>query len=335
MRLRRLALCALLMSPVGLSCKKQQLAAAVVPDEGITMRYDLTPGQSYQGHLKSRTAITTPMGDIVIRFEFDVDLLVTGNSSADGPLVIATFNAIETNVVTPSAIPAAMAGVNPEVAKALNGMEIRFNMNDEGAIENVPELPEGQPPEVVATVGQLTTALQASIIRLPEKPLKKGETWTRERDEDGMKSKSNGTFKDFGTVDGQTVAKLLTETTGDMKREMQGREVTGTLNVLGEHSFVTSAGYPAEVSNKVRQSNNIATINVEIDATWAKGEVRAVETTAPAEVQAVTDPCDADYVGPDPCPADAASEEQAVTDPCDADYVGPDPCPADAAETAE
>ncbi len=333
-RVRALALAAAgLFGLVGASCNKAQLAEAVVPDEGVSLRYDLTPGQAYGGHVKSRTTIQTPMGNLETRMEFDVDLFVTGANSADGPLMSATISNITVKAITPGGIPAAQAGADPEVAKALDGLEFRFNMSEAGKIENMPEPPEDQPMPFVAMIGQLTEGLTFSLASLPDEPLKKGETWTRSRDEDSIKSTLNGTFKDFGTAaDGLTLAKLETEGKGEGESERQGMKLAFSVYSTSEVSFATDAGYPTTVYRKVRQSiSNFGDVNSEYDSEWTKLDKRPVEATAPPEVQAVTDPCDADYVGPDPCPADGAGEEQAITDPCDADYVGPDPCPADEA----
>lgn len=328
MRLRRLALAAALLGCVGTSCQKEQLPAAAVPDEGVTMLYDLTPGQTYDGHVKQSTVVATPMGNIDMRLEYDLAVIVTGNTSAQGPLVAATFNNIKANAIMPGGIPAAAAGFDPEVAKSLNGVEMRFNLSEGGEIENMPELPEDQPPTLLMMLGQLTGGVQASFMRLPEKPLKKGDTWTRERNEDGTTSKMNGKLKKFAANGaGESIAVLETDSTGDVKREVQGQKLEGTLNGLSTIEFVTSGGYASSLQRKIRQTMGDQEINMEFDVTWTKGEKKAVEM-AP-EVQAVTDPCDADYVGGEECPSDAP--EQAITDPCDGDYVGPEPCEDDAA----
>lgn len=329
MRLRRLALAAALLGCFGTACNKEQLAAAAVPDEGVTMTYDLTPGQTYQGHVSQRTVAATPMGNVDMRLEYDLDVIVTGASSAQGPLLAATFSNIKANAIMPGGIPAAAAGFDPEIAKSLNGVEMRFNLSEGGEIENMPELPEDQPPALLMMLGQMTGGIQASFARLPDKPLKKGESWTRNRDEDGVTTSMKGEFKDFGSNDaGETVATLETENNGEIKREVQGETMEGTISGLSTVQFVTSAGYASALERKIRQTAGGQEINLEFDITWTKGEKKTVEMKP--EVQAVTDPCDADYVGGEECPADAGTE-QAVTDPCDGDYVGPEPCEEDAA----
>ena len=328
MRLRRLALAAALLGSFGAACDKEQLAEAAVPDTGVTMAYDLTPGQTYKGHVEQRTVLESPMGNIDMRLEYDLDVIVTGTMSADGPLLAATFNNIEANAIMPGGIPPEAAGFDPKVAKTLNGVELRFNMNEGGEVENMPELPEGQPPAIQAFLGQMTGGLQSAFARMPDKPLKKGESWSRDREDDGNTVTMKGVFKDFGTdASGATVATLETESSGDIKREAQGQTIEGTVSGLSTIKFVTSDGYASALERKIRQTSNMGSITLEFDITWEKGEKKAVEASAPAEVQAVTDPCDADYVGGEECPDDA----QAITDPCDADYVGPEPCEDDAA----
>ncbi len=332
MHLRRLVLAAAMAGSLvsfGTACQKQQLTETVVPDAGVTMRYDLTPGQTYKGHVESQTVAETPAGNVDIRFEYDIDLLVTGTMSADGPLLIATFREITAKAIMPAGLPPAMAGVDPEVAKSLNGVELRFNMTEAGELSNMPELPKDQPPAVLATLGMLTGGLQAAFARMPDDPLKKGESWTRERDEDGTKSKMTGTFKDFGSdAKGETVATLETENSGTVTREAGGQDMEATVSGLSTVSFVTSAGFASALQRKIRQTSNMANVNLSFDVTWTKGDKVAVEASAPAEVQAVSDPCSDDYVGPEPCEAD---EQQAITDPCDADYVGGEECEDDAA----
>ncbi len=331
MHLRRIVLAAALagsLSSFGTACQKQQLTEAVVPDAGVTMRYDLTPGQTYQGHIESQAVAETPAGNVDIRFEYDVELLVTGTMSPDGPLVVATFRNIKANAIMPAGLPPAMAGVDPEVAKSLNGVELRFNLSEAGEIANMPELPEDQPPTVLATLGQLTAGLQAAFARMPDEPLKKGETWTRNRDEDGTSTEMTGTFKDFGSdASGATVATLETENKGSIKSEAQGQQVEGNVSGLSTITFVTSAGFASALERKIRQTSNLANVTLDFDITWTKGDKVAVDTTTPAEVQAVEDPCDPDYVGGEAC---EGAEQQAITDPCDPDYVGGEDCEEDA-----
>lgn len=328
MRLRRLALAAALLGSFGAACDKDQLTEATVPDAGVTMAYDLTPGQTYKGHLKQRTVLESPMGKIDMRLEYDLDVLVTDTMSADGPLLAATFNNIEANAIMPGEVPHEAPGFDPELAKTLDGVELRFNMNEGGEVENMPEPPEGQPPAIQAFLRQMTSGLQAAFARMPDKPLKKGESWSRDRTEDGSTITTKGVFKDFGTAaNGSTVATLETKSSGEVKREAQGLSIEGTVSGLSTIKFVTSDGYASALERKIRQTSNMGDITLEFDITWEKGEKKAIEPSAPAEVQAVTDPCDADYVGGEECPDDA----QAITDPCDADYVGPEPCEGDAA----
>lgn len=329
MRLRRLALAAALLGCFGTSCEKKQAAAAVVPDEGVTMRYDLTPGQTYAGHISQKTIIETPMGKIDMRLEYDVALIVTGSSSPQGPLLSATFNNIKANAIMPGGVPASAVGFDPKVASTLNGVELRFNMSEGGEVENMPELPEDQPPAILAILGQMTGGLQSAFARLPDEPLKEGGKWTRDRDEDGTTSSMSGKLKKLRTSGtGDMVATIETENTGKMKREAQGQTIEGTINGLSTIEFVSNAGYASALDRKIRQSSNMGDLNMEFEVSWEKGEKKAVEVQG--EVQAVTDPCDADYVGGEECPADGG-EQQAISDPCDADYVGGEECPADAA----
>src|SRR5690242_10056392 len=83
--------------PLSAGCgkTKTKLTEVEVPEAGVSMRYDLTPGQEYAGHMKMKTTAPTPVGDVITTIEFDVAMVVSANEDASGKLVRATVKGIK------------------------------------------------------------------------------------------------------------------------------------------------------------------------------------------------------------------------------------------------
>ncbi len=313
---------------------KKKLTEVETPDSGVALRYDLTPGQVYEGHVKVRNQINTAAGEIVTKVEFDVDLLVTGSRDATGPLLTATVNNIQVDAIVPDGIPKEMTGMSQEVAEQLNGVEISFNFDEQGKVSNVPDPPQDLPMPVKATLAQVTSGILFGLVRLPETTLKKGQTWTPKssRDDDNMKVTGSGTFEGMvrDEKSGASLAKLSIESTSEGESEAEGTKLNIASSQKVAVLFATDAGFPAEVKRNLKSSLGAAGDLIgEAEVTWKKGAKRDVKGVEPGEVQDITDPCDPDYVGPAECKD--GSEEQSITDPCDPDYVGPAECKEDAA----
>lgn len=294
-----------LVLPTGCGKTKQKLTEVAIPEAGVSMRYDLAPGQQYAGHVKMRNSIQTPMGDVVTVLEFDAALVVSANTDASGSLVRATIQEIELDLRLPEGVPAAAAGgLTPEAAAALNGMELRFNLSERGEVSNEPEPPESAPMEVQAIVGMITSSLTAGFVRVPEQPVKDGESWDAKSDDPDLKVKSashTGTLKGLGrNAAGEDVATL--EFVASLEAEREGKTIKATQDVKA--AFSTTGGYAVSVERKVNNTVGNNTLLTEISAEWTKGGKQAVEAASPAstEVQTITDPCDPDYVGAEECP---------------------------------
>ncbi|MCH9682397.1 MAG: hypothetical protein K0V04_13250 [Deltaproteobacteria bacterium] len=299
--------------------KKPQLTDVAVPEAGVSLRYDLTPGQQYDGHVRMRNSAQTPMGDVVTVLDFDVALVVSAKSEDGAQLVRATVQGIELDLRLPDGIPAAMTGMNPEAAGSLNGMELRFNLDAHGSVSNEPEAPQNAPPEIKNMISMIGSALTAGFVRVPEQPIKDGESWdasNKEPDENVVSSTNTGTLKGLARNDaGEDLAQLGFVAEIEAKRGEQKFLVKQEV----EASFSASGGYPVTVERKI--NNEIVgqgSLLSEIEATWTKGDKQAVEgatEAAPAadgaEVQEITDPCDPDYVGAGECADDELPVEPA------------------------
>lgn len=293
---------------------KPKLTEVAVPEAGVSMRYDLTPGQEYAGHIKMRNSAQTPVGDVVTSIEFDVALVVSANEDAGGKLVRATVKGIELELRLPEGIPAAMAGgLTPEAAAALNGVELRFNLSERGEVSNEPEPPESAPPETKAILGMITSALTSGFVRVPEQSVKDGESWDAKSKDMKASVKSathTGTLEGLArNAAGEDIAQLVFAAQIEAEREGQAFKVKQDVKA----SFSTTGGYVVSVERTI--NNEIVgqgTLLSEIEAAWTKGGKQAVEAAAPSaggEVQAITDPCDPDYVGAEECPTAAPAPE--------------------------
>lgn len=327
------ALAVALSTSVGLgACDKQKAVEVQAPIADVPMRYDLTPGQVYNGHIEVRNQLETPLGPVTMRFEFDAELMVTGSQSSEGTLLAAKANNIQARLIVPDGFPKGAIPVNQATAEQFNGVEIRFRVNDRGEISDEPDL-EGQSPSAQAILGQVMLGIVTTFVKLPEEIVKKGGTWdaAAEKDEDVVSSTGSGTFSKTVRLEGvdADLAQLEIENETVSKGKVAGLPVKRTASSNSVVFFAAQGGYVAKIDRTYSMSGGGQSLTGEANGTWTKGEKREVEivSAGPSEVQEITDPCDPDYVGGGEC----ADEQQAITDPCDGDYVGAEECKEDAA----
>lgn len=310
---RTLLVAALLALPLGTAgCnKKQQLTEVEVPEAGLTLRYDLTPGQTINGHVRMRTAAQTPVGEIISIVECDAEVTVLSKGDASKREVEATISNIEVSTRLPEGIPKEAAGMSPETAKALEGMQLAFDLDTHGDTSNEPEPPEGTDPQTAGLLSLITSGVTAGIsVRLPEETIEDGATWDAapaELDEGVKSASSKGTFEGLGRNEaGEDIAKLSYVSSSEATRQQGGMSLEIKTEATTKATFSASGGYPVSVERKINQEVvGKATILIEIEAGWSKGDAVAVD----GEEQAITDPCDPDYVGAEECSDEAAPAE--------------------------
>ena len=225
-RASRLLLALLLCAaPTLPGCKKGPgLTKVEAPAEGITLRYDLTPGQVYQGSVRhSETIRSTNSSTSASRgFSFDLTLRVRGADPAHGGMgVTARFSGVSVKWSLPPGIPISVAEFNRTASQQLQGLEVDFNVDDTGKILHMPELPEDLSAELRVVLQQALDALETAFLTVPAHPLKAGDTWKDDKKR-GRKGKlgryTEGTVT--SKVDGFyrtgeppiTVARLITDT---------------------------------------------------------------------------------------------------------------------------
>lgn len=297
--------------------EKRNLTEVEAPTEGITLRYDLSPGQTYDGNIRMRNSIRSPVGDIIQTIEFDVALLVSGVGTEEQQLVVATIDDIGFDLRLPDGIPAAAAGgLTPELATQLNGLELRFQLDRLGAVSEMPDPPADQSPQIKAMIGMLAGALGASFVRLPDEPIKQGESWDAtskpEPGEEDLVRTGRGTFKSMAR-DAERNEELVAldlegKTEGTMTANGQKHQISS--DQKADVLFSITAGFPAKVARKRNgQAPGVGDMYSEIDADWTKGERKPVKAEAPPVEQEITDPCDPDYVGAEECAEEEAEAE--------------------------
>ena len=296
-------------------CGKKNLTEIEVPDAGVDLRYDLSAGQAYGGHLKMRNAVQTPIGDMIQSIEFDVELVVSG-PIGESNLVAATVTDIKFDVRLPEGMPGEAAKQLPsaEEAAAVSGTQLRFHLDDQGKVTEMPEPPKDVADKIGQVVGMVAGALQAGFVTLPGKPLKNGDTWDPVSADDKGRT-GTGTFNGMARDDasGSEVARLTYayQRSPDAEEGGSGPRVEGSQDI--EVLFATD-GYPVQIKRKSSGDiKGLGGFNSEVTAEWKKLDKRAVTPPTNDEVQEITDPCDPDYVGPEECgpaePAEAPADE--------------------------
>lgn len=297
------------------------LTKVEAPAEGITLRYDLTPGQVYQGSVRRSATIRAASSSTssTQSFSFDLTLTVRGPDEAHGGVAVtARFSSVSVKWSLPPSFPISVAEFNRNASQQLMGLEVDFNVDETGKILHMPELPEDLSAELRVVLQQALDALETAFLTVPARPLKIGDTWKDDKTR-GRKGKlgrySQGTVTT--RVDGfystgeppLTVAKLVTDT----------NETEITTTASGSHEvkkqstiealFATEQRYLYSYVNEEQifdagNSNTFAKTEVN----WAKPASQTGGGPAP-RVQDISDPCHPDYVGSEECATEAAPAE--------------------------
>lgn len=293
-------------------CGKEKLTEIAVPEAGVSLRYDLAAGQAYGGHIKMRNAAQTPLGDVITSCEFDVDLVVAGPAGGK-TMLAAKIGGVEVEVRLPEGFPKEAGGqVPPEAIEAVNGMELRFHLDERGDLTEMPEPPQDAAPEVKLVVTMVSSALSAGFVKLPEQALEVGDSWDATPKDAPAGSTGTGKLDGMARHEavGEDVAKLAYSI--DIKAPEPDPNAKGPgmgARKQDVEALFSVAGYPVKIDRKISaEIKGVGGASIEVTAEWKKLAKRAVEApTQPAAapagdtVQAIDDPCDPDYVGAEEC----------------------------------
>ena len=336
----RAALFALALAGVaGGGCSSgPKLTKIEAPAEGVSLGYDLQPGQTYSGHVRrSETVRDALSGSSMTRsLAFDVDLTVAGPVESGGNKVIARFKNIDLRWSLPAGAPFSLSEFTNSATTALKGLEVDFHVGNDGKVLYRPPMPDSIPMELRIVLTGVLDVLETAFLTVPERPLQIGESWDDEKKR-GREGKL-GVYM-TGTVTTKVAGLFRNEKEEEIaKLEITEKERAVTTTKEGSHEnkkegkttslFSTSGSYLVSTKGEITEfDTGNSTTFVKINVDWAKGERLAVAAATPSEdreVQSINDPCDADYVGGEDCVPEG--EIQSIADPCDPDYVGPDEC---------
>ncbi|WP_434427488.1 hypothetical protein [Nannocystis pusilla] len=308
------------------------LTKVEAPAEGITLRYDLTPGQVYQGSVRRSATIraATSATSTSQGFSFDLTLTVRGpDETHGGTAVTARFSGVQVKWSLPPSFPVSVAEFNRTAGQQLQGLEVDFNVDESGKILHMPELPEDLSAELRVVLQQALDALETAFLTVPARPLKAGDTWKDDKKR-GRKGKlgrySEGTVT--SKVDGFyktgeppiTVARLVTDTdeteittTSSGSHEVKKQSTITALFATEQHYL-----YSYVNEEQIFDAGNTNTF-AKTEVNWAK-PASQTGGAPPTKVQDISDPCHPDYVGSEDCneaapPPPAGGEPPASSQP--------------------
>jgi hypothetical protein len=303
-------------------CGPKELTKIEVPDGGVKLAYDLSPGTAYRGHLRVGNTLQLQGMTTKQTMECDVDLIVTEKAASHSTLRARYVNIdIDMNFTSG---PAAGLSLD-EALNQIKALEVTLHVQENGKVTHVSPLPAGAPEAIQTLMQQLVDALESAFLVVPERQIKDGEQWT-----DSVKRGREGKLgryrvgKTKTVFEGMyrhqrhdTVAKLsVAQEQTDVVTTKEGRRQTERNGKTT--AYFSTAGYLAQFDSEIRDFDPTQGMTFrKLQASWRKtSDARKAATQA-----APIDPCDPDYVGPDVC-----EREGVVDDPCDPDYVGPDSC---------
>lgn len=312
---------------------KNGMRKVEVPQGGIQLAYDLTPGASYQGHVRiGNTQQIEGVGSISQALECDVKLLVVGSDpERSGAQVRATLSNIVLDWGLPPSAPFSVDEFAKQAVAQLQGMQVTFNVLPTGEITFMPVPPQELDDQVKEVIFQVLRALEQGFLVMPKHKVAEGETWT-ENEKRGREGKL-GRFVDGKVtthMEGMFRREEQTEDLVQLKIELQRKETittkdgSRTSEIQGKSSALFSMqGYLAEVDGETREYDPKQGMNFrKVRVQWKK-TAQGTAGAGTGDVQAIEDPCHPDYVGPAEC---KEAESQTIEDPCHPDYVGAEEC---------
>jgi hypothetical protein len=335
-----LCLSALLLAGAPLlGCAHSDLTETSIPADGIALRYDLQTGATFDGHVRRRETISVRGQPMSRSINFTVQLIVNGIDEGGNAKVAAKVSNIDLNWVVPG-LPISMNEFNAKAKARLEGVTIRFGVEPNGHVIDIPPTPAQLESAEVEVLDSIIEGLTSAFFVVPEARLTAAQGWDDENTR-GREGKLGKFTKDItrGSLAGmyehretkQPLAKLEIE--GDKTETTTTKDGSSEIRTRSEVTVMwdTKANYMASVSSKMTRTQGAATTTVQFDADWTRSIAGAGaasssgaggESGGQANVQTITDPCDDNYVGPDEC-----------LDSCNANYMGDQPCAEAASET--
>lgn len=309
-----LAASLLLLAP---GCAQGDLDRIAIPDAGLPLAYDLSPGATFNGTVGVGNTLQIAGYDEPLSqsFEITVELVVLGDDPERGGTQLrAEIGKVELAWAMPPNTNLTEEMFYDQAVDALRGMTIVFNVDEQGGLTYMPSPPDDLEPSVAQVVEVVTEALGASFVSVPDKPLRPGARWTHQTPQaagDTATDRSvEATFEgayhlderdlDVGRIDLAMTSRKIIDDGFDARR---------TSERTGEgHLLMAKDGFVARLDLDVREFDpELGTAFRKVKARWnraAEGARITDDAGASQRVQIVEDPCDPDYVGELPCPDD-------------------------------
>jgi len=297
------------------------------PAGGVTLAYDLSPGQVYKGKVNNSQSVRATTGASLSRgFEFDVTLAVRGpDPKGQGTMVTARYSNVNIRWGLP---PGATFSVGELVSKAtsqLQGLEVDFTVDETGKIQSMPELPADMPEELRFVLQEAIDTLETAFLPVPARALKIGDSWKDDRTR-GRKGKlgryleasTTSTVEGFFRDEAQKVD--LTRLRIDETETEITTAKTGSHEVKKQTSttalFAHADRYLASLE-RTRQTFDPgnATIFTTLKVQWSKAAPPQGGAAAIKQVQDINDPCHPDYVGGEDCQPEGAAPPEPAGEP--------------------
>lgn len=316
------------LAPTG--CKKD-MEELTVPAEGIALRYDLTPGAAFEGHIDRNQTLGAGDSQFKQILKFSVKLSVLSVDEAGLARVAATVSNIQIDWNVPG-MPMSLDEFNANAKKTLEGVTIRFNVDAQGKVSDVPAPPPNLDEITVGVLDSVIEGLTSAFYVLPQAPLTANASWD-DADTRGREGKLGKYVEE--TTHGALVG-LFEHTQTKQKlarlRIDQDRSETTTTKTGASSTRVRSkvsvefdvdADYITRIESTLSATQGPNTTTTQFLATWTRSSAGAGAATSEPEpdpnagkqVQKIDDPCNDDYVGPQEC-----------LDPCSSNYMGEEAC---------
>jgi len=324
--MRRL-LVALLLCAAPLACGgNKNLQKIEAPAGGVTLSYDLSPGQVYKGNVNNSQSVRATTGASLSRgFEFDVTLTVRGpDPKGQGTMVTARYSNVNIRWGLP---PGATFSVGELVSKAtsqLQGLEVDFAVDETGKVLFMPELPSDMPEELRFVLQEAIDTLETAFLPVPARPLKVGDSWKDDKVR-GRKGKL-GRFLEASTT--STVEGFFRDEARKLdvtRLKIDETETEITTAKTGSHEVKKQTLTTASFAHADRYLSSLertrqtfdpgnATIFTTLKVKWTKEPPPAAAAPVIKQVQDINDPCHPDYVGAEECPPEGSAPAEPAGD---------------------
>jgi len=319
-----LALCAASATAASTGCSGNsgKLQKIESPASGVTLTYDLSPGQVYRGKVSSKQTVVGTSGNKIARgFSFEVALLIRGpaTDAFGGTLVVARYTGVDIRWGLPGGSPISISELVSKATRQLEGLEVTFNVDETGKVLHMPEVPQDLPEDLRFVIQEAIDTLETAFLPVPQRALKVGDNW-----KDDKKRGRKGKLGRY--VEGETTTKVegffrdnesnidLTKLTISESEKEVTTAKTGSHEVSKEIQTTAFFAHGDHYLRKlVRDGKTFdpgnATIFAGLEVTWAKDKSTAAAAgpTTVKQIQDISDPCHPDYVGGDECQPDGGA----------------------------